>query len=229
MKVAVFPFENIILFPHTTIPIFVYDEHYIRLVKTAVESDIPIAVGLGDPIHHLRGPKGQDYLRPKEVMGLAEAEILKEFADGTLYVLMKGIGKVNLRSVVQQIPFLICNGEIIHDEPIDEILDHAPIMRFKDILARWMVENMPNKRQREIILDQLDTPEKIVDYLSCLVIEYREARQLLLESRNILEKINLLEGLLQDVMSKKRIASDPIATRQIVAFNHIEQNFSAVQ
>ncbi len=197
IKVGVFPLRNIILYPHTVLPLIINDEGYQRMLKDSIEQNFPIAVGLGDTILLGDPSRPSPYLRPRETLGLGLANILETYEDGSQYVIFQGIGKIRLEGIVHQEPYLLCHGEVIYDqEPSQVALLNNPIKRLESLLFTWLRHNVDDYDHLNSMLTTIKTANQIVDYICAFLVQDNDLKQILLESRSLSERIALLDALL---------------------------------
>lgn len=130
INVAVFPFKDLVLYPNASIPMYIFEPAYIKMIQDALELDMPVALGLGDPIIDSEGREIPNALAPKKVMGIGKPMIIENYDDGSMYILLQGMGKVTLGHAVQDIPYLIFEATPIVEVNFDT---HAlKMLRLKD-------------------------------------------------------------------------------------------------
>ena len=225
-KVGIFPFVDIVLFPQASLPLYVSDNMYIQLVKDSIEEDFPIAVGIGDPVTDIFGQPIPKLIRPKSTMGVGKATILEELPDGTLYIIIKAFGKVSLGDVVQDQPYLCAQAVMIEDEAHELTLFTKPINRFKKILFDWLDQNIENHDHQQNFIDEIKTPDQIIDYLATFIIQEPKVKQCLLETHSLIERITLIDILLTGGSPERE---NPFAGNAIVDFETLENSSAAVQ
>jgi len=195
MKVNVLPIPNVVFFPHASLPIFVVDEVYVRMIKDCIEKGELLVVTMAE--HH-GVYKSFDEYGHKKIGSAGKPIVLEELPDGTLKVLIKGVCRVSLKTVVQNLPYLVCEADELHDSIESEQMLGSQVERLKDILNSWLCENIPDSVEREIFSQSLISIYHIIDYVCMFLIRDRDIRQLLLENTSLYERIQMLNTLLQE-------------------------------
>jgi Lon protease-like protein len=195
LKVNVLPIPNVVFFPHASLPIFVVDQVYVRMIRDCIENNELLVVTMAE--HHGVYKSFNEYGH-KKVGSAGRPIILEELPDGTLKVLIKGVCRVTLETVIQNLPYLVCEAEELHDEIETETMMGPQVERLRDILNSWLGDNIPDSVEREIFCQSLISIYHIIDYVCMFLIRDRDIRQLLLENRSLYERIQMLNTLLQE-------------------------------
>lgn len=196
VKVGVFPLRDMILFPHTSLPLIIQDTNYQKMISDSQKYNFPIALGLGDIVGDTH-PFGQKLLRPKEIAGLGVCEVKETYLDGSQYVAFNGIGKVKIGPPIHQVPYLLCEAEIIHDTPSHETkLISNPISRLEATLRGWLKQNIDDPYYLDTLLKKIVTVDQIINHLCLYMVRDREIKQILLESTSLVHRIQTLDLLL---------------------------------
>ena len=135
---------------------------------------------------------------PKNICSIGVPVIVEPFNEGTLKILVKGVKKVKLLSIHQNLPFLIFEAEDYPDYPKSTILNGGVVERLRNILDLWLEENISDTTERESFQDNLKTLAHIVDYMSMFLIQDVTMRQNLLENNCLVERVRILNLLLKD-------------------------------
>ncbi len=195
MKVNVLPIPNVVFFPHASLPIFVVDQVYLRMIKDCIDKGELLVVTMAE--HHGVYKSFNEYGH-KKVGSAGKPIILEELPDGTIKVLIKGVCRVSLGTVIQNLPYLVCEAEELHDIIESEVLIGPKVERLREILNSWLTENIPDSVEREIFSQSLISIYHIIDYVCMFLIRDRDIRQLLLENTSLYERIQMLDTLLQE-------------------------------
>ncbi|GAB4019654.1 MAG: hypothetical protein Fur0010_21860 [Bdellovibrio sp.] len=158
---------------------------------------------------------------PHKVCSMGKPIILDELPDGSLKVLVRGISRVQLRDIKQNIPYLIFDAEILNDVHNNEqSYKSNRIERLTNILDQWVHDFIPDSLERESFYHNLRGTKDIVDYVSMFLIQDRELRQLILENNSLVERIQILDSLLQ---GEHPTSEDVMIARAIKEYEHIEK------
>ncbi len=118
MEVFLFPLVNVTLFPRTTKPLNIFEPRYLTMIKDAVASKTPIAIGyIEDPSKVAPAVAGSPVPFVRDVAGYGFAQIVEERVNGTLLIFLQGQGKIRLGNVVNRgTPYIVCEGELIPEK-----------------------------------------------------------------------------------------------------------------
>ena len=199
MNVAVFPLVNVCLFPGTTKPLNIFEPRYLQMMRDAVASHQPIALGFIENIEIGKPHKaGENLSYVREIAGYGHPTIVQERLNGTLLVFMHAEGKVKLGPLVQtDTPYLIVTAEEIkeHNELNSRSEQYVKVLN--QILARWIHNHIPDPEQRKFFLDSLKGPLEIVGAFASYLVRDYDLQQMILEMSDINDKIQVLYRLVE--------------------------------
>ena len=199
MNVAVFPLVNVCLFPGTTKPLNIFEPRYLQMMRDAVASHQPIALGFIENIESVKPHKaGENLSYVREIAGYGHPTIVQERLNGTLLVFMHAEGKVKLGPLVQtDTPYLIVTAEEIkeHNELNSRSEQYVKVLN--QILARWIHNHIPDPEQRKFFLDSLKGPLEIVGAFASYLVRDYDLQQMILEMSDINDKIQVLYRLVE--------------------------------
>lgn len=217
-KVAVLPIPNLVFFPGTSLPLYVVEPVFIRMIKECVEENMLVGISMAEPLVYIFGHKRPT---PKNICGIGKPIILEELHDGTLRVLIKGFGKVRLGSVKQNLPYLIYQCEEYPDIKSEfGIVCDSKVERLKNLLDDWIVDSISDSVERKSFQEKINSVNEVMDYISMFLIQDHEMRQLLLENTSLNERIQMLDTLLK---GPAPFFEDITATRAIKSFEILEK------
>lgn len=217
-KVAVLPIPNLVFFPGTSLPLYVVEPVFIRMIKECVEENMLVGISMAEPLVYIFGHKRP---MPKNICGIGKPIILEEMYDGTLKVLIKGFGKVRLGSVQQNLPYLIYECEEYPDiKDTYGLVCDSKVERLKELLDNWIVGTISDSVERKHFQDKINSASEVMDYISMFLIKDHEMRQLLLENTSLNERIQMLDTLFKGTAP---YFEDITATRAIKSFEILEK------
>lgn len=194
-KVAVLPIPDLVFFPGTSLPLYIVEPVFIRMVKECVENNMLIGISMAEPLVYIYGHRRPS---PKNICGVGKPIILEELYDGTLKVLVKGFGRVKLGQVQQNLPYLIYECEEYNDRHDEEgFLADTKLERLKGLLDTWILETITDSIERQHFQENIASIHQVVDYVCMFLIQDHEMRQLLLENTSLTERIQMLDTLLK--------------------------------
>lgn len=194
--VPVFPLANTVFFPHTVLPLHIFEPRYRALVRDAREGDglIAVALAAGDEFHSI-GTVG----RIREV---------EPFADGRFDVKLEGLVRAEFTEVPSNRPYRLVR---IEPRPERGIEDRRPeIERAKlDLLATlgYLRSELAEGVRNPIVLDErLPLPVAVNIVCAGLPVDAAE-RQALLEEDDLLARqrrvADQIHGVLEIVLRHK--------------------------
>ena len=217
LSVPVLAIPNVVFFPHASLPIYIVDPIYVRMVRECVSNDQLMAITMMS----VNGSPFSSVQQHFQVCSVGKPIILEEMSDGGIKALIKGVERVKLLTPQQHLPYLICNAEVYYDQLESEVVIGSSVERLKKILNDWLVENIPSSVERQVFTQSLISVYHVVDYVSMFLIQDTEIRQLLLENTSIYERIQMLNSLLKE---SKPFSEDPTVVSAIKNFETLESS-----
>lgn len=199
MEVFLFPLVNVTLFPRTTKPLNVFEPRYLAMVKEAIQSQTPIAIGyIEDPAKVAPVRPGEVVPFVREIAGYGYPQIVEERVNGTLLIFLQGQGKLRLGKVVERgTPYIVCQGEILPENTIVKDVSGRALASLNKILHRWVQTHIPDPAQREMFVRNLSQPEEVVGSFASYLVRDYDLQQMVLEFSDINEKIEFLHRLVE--------------------------------
>ncbi|MNK07859.1 ATP-dependent protease La (LON) domain protein [compost metagenome] len=197
MELFLFPLVNVTLFPRTTKPLNVFESRYLSMIKEAIATKTPIAVGyIEDPAAVSAVQPGEKVPFVREIAGYGYAQIIEERLNGTLLVFLQGQGKVRLGPVMESAaPYIVCQADIIPEVNVIAPESRGPLLALQKILTRWIHTHIPDPAQRDIFMGNLTQPEEIVGSFASYLIRDYDLQQMVLEYDDINQKVQYLHRL----------------------------------
>lgn len=197
MEVFLFPLVNVTLFPRTTKPLNIFEPRYLAMIKEAVATQTPIAIGfIEDPSKVASVNPGDAVPFVREIAGYGYVQIVEERLNGTMLVFIQGQGKVRLGRVLDRgTPYMVCEAQILPEMNVIDPEAQVELSSLYKILTRWIHTHIPDPSQREIFMRNLVQPEEIVGSFASYLVRDYDLQQMVLEYDNINEKIRFLYRL----------------------------------
>lgn len=199
MEVFLFPLVNVTLFPRTTKPLNIFEPRYIAMIKEAVKTHTPVALGyIEDPNKVSSVSPGGVVPFVREIAGYGYVQIIEERVNGTLLVFLQGQGKVKLGPVIDSsTAYIVCEAEPIAENTVLEASSQVQLGSLLKVLTRWIHTHIPDPSQREIFMRNLVQPEEVVGSFSSYLVRDYDLQQMVLEYDDINEKIHFLYRLME--------------------------------
>lgn len=193
LKIIVIPIPQVVFFPHTSMSIFI-DTTLAKVIESIVANNEMVAITKAkNEMLHLQGAF-------EKICTVGKPIILEKLRDGGLKILIKCSSRARLLRPLQNLPYPIYEAELLPDLP-DQLtsgfLDEK-IERLTNILNSWLIQNIPDPEEREILEGTLLTTAHSIDYISAFLIKDMQIKQILLENDSLDERIQILDSLLSD-------------------------------
>jgi uncharacterized protein len=114
MIVPLFPLPNVVLFPKTPMPLYIFEERYRTMVREALSGNRELVIAL------LRSGYETSYAGISAVHTIAclgRIETYEELEDGKYNIVVVGIHRVRLLREVQHSPYRLVEVEKLEEEP----------------------------------------------------------------------------------------------------------------
>lgn len=195
-QVFVFPLQDIVFYPHTVVPLNIFEPRYIRMVEDSLKTGTPIALVMSQ-----KAQTGRKIATKFSgvVAGMGEPKILHENSDGSMIIILKGTGKVVLHEIIDDKPYFSCWASLIAENEEVNPENKFRIHRFQKILKQWVTENLEDPSERMHFLKAMRSPEQMVDSMAMFFIEDSDERQSILEKNDINQKIEFLSQHLNNL------------------------------
>jgi len=188
-EIPILPVRSSVAFPGTIVPLSVGREKSKKLIEHAVDSDNMIGV-VSQREEDTEDPQLDDLYRIGTVCVILK---LLRTPDGTLNIIVHGLTRLGIEAITQQEPYLVARINAHEDslEATPEI--DALVHNVREATRRVfnLSQNVPD--EATIILDNIDTPGELADFISANISIGTVNRQELLETFDVavrLRKIN---------------------------------------
>jgi len=195
MIAPLFPLPNVVLFPKTPVPLYIFEEKYRTMVKEAIAGSRQLVIALLRP-----GPELNYSGMPAvhEVACLGKIETYEELEDGKYNIVVVGIHRVRFVREVQHSPYRLVEVEKLDDVAYDE--HSAEIIKRHNhlggLFARFTELATGVRQQALELMPQLDF-EALVNMVAMTLNLPIEQKQTLLEINDASERCDLLIPVLQ--------------------------------
>lgn len=180
IEVFVFPIKGMVFYPHTTVPLNIFEPRYIKMIEDSIESTTPIALTMGRT------------KQEKMIAGIGLPIVLEKYPDGSMVILLRGLGKVELQECVHTKPYQTFKAKLFED--VQDISEEKRfrLNRLKIMLTDWLQRAIEDEAQRKALIANLETPAIIVECFSAFMISEPTKRQEILEAATIDDQIDLI-------------------------------------
>lgn len=185
---ALFPLPNVQLFPHTLLPLYVFEQRYRDLVRDCLETrDHALAVPTLQPGFEA-DYEGRPAIHP--VMGAGLIVAANQRDDGTWDIVVRGTDRVRL--LTEHPPHARYRTARVARLPETDADDDDPLHARMRLLLAHLGEQAPEARTAlGLILSQADTAAELADLVGAHAVSDHALRRRLLETLDVHERLAL--------------------------------------
>jgi Lon protease-like protein len=193
-RLPMFPLPNVVLFPHALLPLHIFEERYQALARDVLAGHHYLAISL------LTSPEDADARegRPpvQRIAGVGEVVMAHELPDGRFNLVVRGRARVRIDEELDSgSPYRIISATELPDLPgadPEELRDADQSLR---ALVGHLADAIPEGGEllRQVVVSQ-ETPSELVDVLAAALVVDPTLRQRLLETRDVLKRIERVSG-----------------------------------
>jgi ATP-dependent Lon protease len=196
-----FPLPRVVFFPGTSLPLHVFEPRYREMMKDCIARDrMLMAVALLKP-----GYESEYEGRPAvhEICGLGRIEQHEELPDGRFNLVLRGLTRVRLREQpAEGKPYRCVKVEVLDAKRGAERVSREAMNTLLSTAS--MVAAAVRRRHPDFNLGiaQDDPPHQVADTLADRLLAEAEARQDLLDTLDVCERIKKLTGYVATLLGQ---------------------------
>ena len=191
--IPVLPVRDTVLFPHAVLPLTVGRESSIQLIESLGEERAIVVAAQFDA--RLDTPKPDDL---HDVGTLATVHKVVRMPNQSRFVFTEGVSRVRLVRFIQSEPFMVAEVETLEDvAPATSAEFEALVRNVIGQFQQIVTESPTLSDELRTIAANIDEPARLVDFVaSSLPFLTTDDKQLLLETPNVVDRLELLNKLL---------------------------------
>ena len=215
-NVPVFPLKNVQLFPHTILPLNIFEPRYLAMIDYALDNDHLITIGDThfEPHKTTDGIESSDLdcnspaIRP--ILG-AGVIIAVNKSDAQRYqILVQGVTRVMmLEELEQTMPFRQVSAEILPDEDSDPKQLFQIEDQLRSLLGHFAEENESKAEALYDLLKTAPNAEVLSHMIGANLISSSSLRQDLFEELNPSRRLEMIYKHIGDLLLRSE-SEDPI-------------------
>jgi Lon protease-like protein len=192
-EVPVMALPNAVLFPHSLLPLHIFEQRYREMLAHSLDQDRMFSVALIK--RGVDDPGGIEDLYPVAGVGLIRACVGNE--NGTSNLVLQGLARVRLIDWTQETPFRVARIELARSTTGNVVEAEALSEKVKEFCVRIEQRGVPLPSSLIEHLEQIDSPEIISDVVAAAFVGEPFQRQKLLEAYDVCERLRLLIQILR--------------------------------
>ncbi|HVU51687.1 MAG TPA: LON peptidase substrate-binding domain-containing protein [Polyangia bacterium] len=202
-RLPMFPLPGVVLLPHALLPLHIFEERYRAMTRDALTGSRFIVVSLIAPGESETAEKPA----VQRIAGVGEIMMAHELPDGRFNLVLRGRARIRIdEELASPRPYREVAATVLPDLPVldrDELRDADQSLR---ALVGQLADAIPEGGEvlRQVVAAQ-DTPAELVDVLTAQLVFEPATRQRLLETREVMRRIERLSA--EVVAMTSRLAS----------------------
>ncbi len=193
----VLPLRDIVVFPHMIVPLFVGREKSIRALEAVMKQDKPILLATQlNPADDDPAPEAI-----YKIGTLATVLQLLKLPDGTVKVLVEGLGRARVKSYKGREDFYEAEAEMLDDEQADGVETAALARSVVNEFESYVKLNKKIASEVVTAVTQIDEPAKLADSIASHLSVKIPEKQAILELLNVVERLERVLGLMESEIS----------------------------
>lgn len=207
VTLPIFPLPGLVLYPHTHLPLHIFEPRYVELVRDVLSDDQYMATA------NIRNQtESMDSARPRihNVMTHARIVDYEELPDNRYFIMLEGICRIKLVNELDTTPY----RTVVADTMIDELFqdDRVAINEARESLLQHAEQLAERSQDLKARLSNLQNthlhPGIIADVVASQVVRDPYTRQSLLEQTNILRRLRMVDIQLKSLTSGQMMNRD---------------------
>ena len=200
-----FPLPRVVLFPHTLLPLHIFEPRYRELVARATQADLTFGI----PTLMEGGPPSADRPPFHSVMGLAQVVRHQPLEDGRSNIVVLGVGRARLIEELDDptVPYRSARCERIDDIRTPTHPGDGAAQRLSDLrlAALQVVHGRADVTEElERLLDGQRNPAEVVDVLAHMCLRCADDRLAYLNLDDFSQRADHLLGVLTTILYSRR-------------------------
>ncbi|MHB8519696.1 MAG: LON peptidase substrate-binding domain-containing protein [Limisphaerales bacterium] len=219
-RVPVMTLPNAILFPGALLPLYIFEPRYRRMLADALHSHRMFAVAMQKP--------GCRREIPSAVAGLGLIRVSVGKTDGTAYLILQGLARVELKETVRYKPYRVQRIDPLPEAAADSVVVDALTVKIRDLVVERFQQGTPWPAHvlKEIVsqagvgeaealsvcsdqhflgyLAKIEDPGQVADLVSCTLLEGFRERQIILETVDLECRLRFLIHFLMEEIRHHR-------------------------
>jgi hypothetical protein len=209
IRIPIFPLPDVVLFPHTLLPLHIFEPRYREMVRDCVAGDKRLGMALLRPGWE-QGYYGRPPVHP--IAGAGEIIQHEELPDGRFNILLRGTMRIGITAELPEgKPYRVARARPLPDRYPDgnpKLLAER-IDRLKVFYLRVLSEVQKGQAEVAKIFSGVKDPGIIVDRIAGAAIADAETRQQALEAIDVAARLGIVQDHLVSVLAHLSDRSAP--------------------
>jgi Lon protease-like protein len=190
-RLPLFPLQDVVLFPHSMIPLYVFEARYRKMVRDVLAGNRLIAISLQ---LEKEDPAETDPPRVASVASVGELVLVQELPDGRFNVVVRGRARIGIdQELTTDEPYRLVTAHEIPDDPPQVSNDLSEADTTLRALVSGLAETIPEGGEllKHVAAAQ-DSPAALANVMAASLVADAKVRQRLLETTDVFERLEQL-------------------------------------
>lgn len=200
-RLPLFPLPGAVFFPHSLLPLHIFEPRYREMTAWCIENESPLAVARILPGHESEQP-GDPPVVP--VCGAGRLLYHEELPDGRYILFLQGIGRVRIEAEnPRAAAFRTARVQLLDDfYPGLPAGLEAKAARLKTCLAGLILRWPGASRVLDPLLGRTEHPAVLADCLATFLFQDPDARQALLECLDVGQRLDRVRDRITEILTR---------------------------
>ncbi|MBN2575743.1 MAG: LON peptidase substrate-binding domain-containing protein [Deltaproteobacteria bacterium] len=192
-RLPLFPLEDVVLFPHSMIPLYVFEARYRKMVRDVLAGNRLLAISLQ---LEKEDPSGDSPPRVAAIASVGELVLAQELPDGRFNLVVRGRARIAIdEELPSDEPYRVVAAHEIPDDPPATLPDLAEADTALRALVTGLAESIPDGGDllKHVAAAQ-ETPAALANVMAASLVADARTRQRLLETTDVYERLEQLSG-----------------------------------
>lgn len=184
-KLPIFPLPTVVFFPHTYLPLRIFEPRYTQMISDAMAGEKMIGMALFKPgweKHYDGNPEVH------EVVGMGRIVNIEEVERDRYNIVLYGLRRARIVELVTDLPYRVAKVDLLEETVAAE--DEGIRTRVLELLARWNSLFTEDQRAHMIEVDPSAPLSQIADELVSSQIPSVAEKQKLLGELEVERRLN---------------------------------------
>ncbi len=192
-RIPVFPLPNVVFFPNTPLPLYIFEARYRKMVSDCLKQDRYLGMILMKP--GWEDGRFEYY----DVGGLGRITKVIKHPGGNMDIVLQGLCRYRVNEYVQRAPYLIADVDILADEGWEDTPDLRDAAREMLGLFKQSLYKQDEDLREDLFaqLNLLQSTLDITNFLGSILGIKHALKQQILEASDPAERVKLLTTILR--------------------------------
>jgi len=192
-RLPLFPLEDVVLFPHSMIPLYVFEARYRKMVRDVLAGNHLVAISLQLEKENVTEEGAP---RVATIASVGELVLAQELPDGRFNLVVRGRARIGIDEELESDePYRLIAAHEIPDDPPETSPDLAEADTALRALVTGLAESIPDGGEllKHVAAAQ-DSPAALANVMAASLVADPRARQRLLETTDVFQRLEQLSS-----------------------------------